>query len=712
MLSVRQVWLAVALAVTLVLALAFNLVGEEERHRYGGTAKSEPLQAPEPASEQEVLSEELDGWNGSWWNPSEAHEPLPKIALLLIEGAVVDREGRGIGDVTIRLEAAEAPIRWREYGTTNLMTGPDGCYRFPGVPAGQYSVVAVIETWERDIFYVQRDVAAGSTGLLLTIAERPIDLPIVIRVKVLHPSGRLLEGGELALVGFPRGATAAISSGYGDLVITTRPAPLQTHVWLRATPPKGMTDAVVTETLLDLRIRDQQIRLDEPQTIEGRVLVDGAPCSVVLRANGPQTARADERGLFRFDGLAKGKVCITVHPDEPYGMKEPVVAESSARDAVVRLTRRVHVTGTIIPPAGKSLGRVHLDLSAPSSPGCYSRSGEVWQGTRSEFDLGSHTPGAYCELWFSGTLSDGTAFLPQVYAFDPAQRILRIELREGRRVCGRVVDRAGDPIAGAFVDTCFSPDVRWNQHQREHTPGAPTDESGRFTLTGLEDRDWYILASATGLVQVGPAVPVRGTQEVRLVMAPPLAISGRVVDSGGKSLYGITIHHWHDEEEAPRLGWLPGASVSADGQFSLEGLAPGPYVIYVWSNEWENSYSRDDRYAVASVEAGAAPVELVLKRGRTVEGSVTLADGTPAAAQVRIEGRWGVRRTWTRNGMFSFLGIPPGPCTVQARQDLDLEARTISEACEVEAGGVPIHLRLHEPPWITERRRTDPTEPR
>ena len=91
-------------------------------------------------------------------------------------------------------------------------------------------------------------------------------------------------------------------------------------------------------------------------------------------------------------------------------------------------------------------------------------------------------------------------------------------------------------------------------------------------------------------------------------------------------------------------------------------------------------------------------VRMVLRKGATVRGVVKLADGTPSWGSLRIEGSWGMRRTWmAEKGEFEIRGIPPGPCVIVARQDFEIAPKLTSGRVHIHAGGPPVELVLRKP---------------
>ncbi len=133
----------------------------------------------------------------------------------------------------------------------------------------------------------------------------------------------------------------------------------------------------------------------------------------------------------------------------------------------------------------------------------------------------------------------------------------------------------GEPILRAHVTVrCMSQD----RQQGQQAYGALANEKGQFSITALPPGDCSMDVQRVGFV----APPNRGSfalssgmhkEDVRLTLTPTGAITGRVVDSAGEPVQGISV-----SIEIANGG--AGTATSDDkGQFRIGGLRPGKYRV-------------------------------------------------------------------------------------------------------------------------------------
>lgn len=631
-------------------------------------------------------------------------EPLPPVTLVPISGRVVDGDGKGIEFIRILLDPENAPKRWQEYDDAlrGVSTDREGAFEFPKVPEGAYSVIAVLETTDRALRFSRSGVPAGSRDVAITIPQRPYPMPIRLRYSVLRPDGSPLPKGKMRMYGF--GIDAFIENGkasmdhYGE-----RPAPGRRKFMLRIWPEGD--DAGGHEIWIDIRKEFHEIRLSPPCRLTGRVTLDGRPLASkvqaigVGRTPGRYATRSGEDGRFEFRRLPSGDVWILLDDSTSlYRVANPEqIVPSDAEGIEVRAVRAIDMPFELIPPPGIRLGKLEIECR-PSAPGDFrwrTAHDAAVDGTR--FEVPSLTPGSTCELYVWGALTDGTRFRPAVFSFEATTELRRIQLQRGGSVTGRVVRRDGTPIKDIWVYAEHPVPHRWMQHQPKFHEHGVTDEQGRFRLTGIPESGCYLDALGTDMEKIGAPPLARDGDKVEIVMEPPSWIEGRVVDPFGRGFHGMTIESFDSDPKAVRDGWLLGHGLGGDGNFTID-VPAGRSALYVWANDWRNAAREDDRYAFAIVEAGAKDIRLELREGKRVTGRTVREDGTPVFSQLRIEGAWGFRRYWSdSDGSFTFYGVPPGACTVEAVLMRDATRELASQSLHIQAGGPPVRLVLRVP---------------
>ncbi|MBL8862325.1 MAG: sigma-70 family RNA polymerase sigma factor [Planctomycetes bacterium] len=140
---------------------------------------------------------------------------------------------------------------------------------------------------------------------------------------------------------------------------------------------------------------------------------------------------------------------------------------------------------------------------------------------------------------------------------------------------GRVLDLAGDPVAGVGVHD------DWREAEEQAAPDAVTDASGYFAFEVAAGASLsHVVARGAGWFTVysGREAPERGSAEITVIVAPEVRLAGVVVDAAGDPVADAVVAVELDDSERRRLGALTvGAyEISADartdslGRFSIE----------------------------------------------------------------------------------------------------------------------------------------------
>ena len=176
-----------------------------------------------------------------------------------------------------------------------------------------------------------------------------------------------------------------------------------------------------------------------------------------------------------------------------------------------------------------------------------------------------------------------------------------------------------------------------------------TDTEGRFRLPGVPPDQWRVVGESDEFVESETdafRTEVGKTQDMKLTMLTPGKIVGRVLGDGGRYLPGANVRFGHLEDgdltramsgwEADRFLEPGGVTTDEDGNFTLEGLRPGPGLLRVEADGYITVYRRN-----LVVEAGAViNTSVSVDRGSVISGIVRGADGLPIP---------GARVTITRN---------------------------------------------------------------
>lgn len=263
----------------------------------------------------------------------------------------------------------------------------------------------------------------------------------------------------------------------------------------------------------------------------------------------------------------------------------------------------------------------------------------------------------------------------------------------GQTATGVVRDAAtSQPIQGARL-VVDGPFARMNRKASSGRMEATTDELGVYSFQNVgvnPAQGRQLIVSAAGyatqvhtnftLAAYGEA-PTRfknvqppGELEGRALdfeLEPGRVIAGRVVGPEHRGLAGIEIEAMSQSGTISSQGW---AKSGANGEFLIEGLAEGIYIVRVEASVY-------DAHPLQRVEAGQTDVVLELFELAVVTGKVVDATGDPLShfvvkARVANEiskafGTVTAQRTVkdAREGRFELRGVPEGSYVIEALAD-------------------------------------------
>ncbi len=162
--------------------------------------------------------------------------------------------------------------------------------------------------------------------------------------------------------------------------------------------------------------------------------------------------------------------------------------------------------------------------------------------------------------------------------------------------------------------------------------GEAKEEGGvRF---GLGGRGYYSRtyhpdttdASKATVIEIGEGTEVTNADITLGRKSRSFVATGRVVDEGGKPVPGAQVGHGalvNDGKDMGSMGW--GSLADSEGRFRLDGLLPGRYAAFVWSEGNTEGYSEAFKFEIT--DSDVSGLELVLRRGATMSG-VAVIEGT------------------------------------------------------------------------------------
>lgn len=218
------------------------------------------------------------------------------------------------------------------------------------------------------------------------------------------------------------------------------------------------------------------------------------------------------------------------------------------------------------------------------------------------------------------------------------------------RVVGRIVDLAGQPVAG--VKVYAAPTDRnqrtpldgppWDEPRRKRRE-ATTDEAGRFALVVLSAGSLRFAARASDYAPLD-LEDVLAVAEIdndlgTLELVPGVRVSGRVVDARGQGVGEVELYLPRDPqnpiwmgktETGTRLG-----ATDSSGNFDLGPLLPGPWVILAHHERHPDAVARAEH---ADPGERVRDVRIVFEASGAVRGAVHVqaGPGAPNPAQFSV----------------------------------------------------------------------------
>lgn len=270
--------------------------------------------------------------------------------------------------------------------------------------------------------------------------------------------------------------------------------------------------------------------------------------------------------------------------------------------------------------------------------------------------------------------------------------IIEPALGIGATVSGRVVDEAGEPVAGGFVYAYLSHDLTGTRG------GASVAPDGSYTITGLPAGEYLLEAgpgwgSESELVDEywQDAADQADATRVELAAGQSFAAdfelnTGGVIEGavsgGGAPVEGLTVTATYDGA-SDRWVEPVTAVTAADGTYRLAGLEAGDYVVEFadFDGDWAQQYWQGASDRAAATRLDVSPGDLVdgidanLTAGGALTGTLTelTAEGSAPAGEAYLDVlRKDADGAWQRiasdraeaDGSYEVSGLAAGEYTV------------------------------------------------
>ena len=602
-------------------------------------------------------------------------------------------------------------------GTTSA---PDGTFTLEGLPQGKVSLWAL----GPDGAALEEDVTPGTDDVTLVLVsghrlsgrvvdEDGVPLPAT-RLTVVHSgSARYFEAqadaeGHFTVGPLPEAVYTLAASHPGKL-----------PVWLQGLEADAMAEDLV---------------MHPPRRIVGVVLDGERPVvgATVVEQDGDRLSVTDAQGRFTFDDLLPSTYALNAEQGGERAFEQVELTEhQSEAEVTLHLGTAFFLEATVRDTAGRPVAGASV----------------VALGTNGDLTYGMGTAELLRESDAEGHVRLGP-LLARAYSFKvSAERLLDFELEKTVArgdpplefvlspavvVEGQVTNAEGQPVADASLSLLPPQELpppprpeprhrgyRIIMHPPRHevrTFDATSDETGHFVLKVDKPLTGVLTVEAEGLLprKLQVQAPTSG---LRLALDSGAVVRGTVTSSDGAPVRGVDVTLVKDVKRAPetdpetapetsgaRERTSFAASTEEDGRFTIRGMPPGAYAVWVRataSGGYEQK--RPERVEVR----GSETVELALRLdldGR-IEGVVVDARGQPlAGANV---GAYARAAPDNEIRIFEPMSVKTGP---DGRFVLERLARDTDYELDAQAPGYVMPRPPEEPPPDDDDEATTPGE--
>jgi protocatechuate 3,4-dioxygenase beta subunit len=416
-------------------------------------------------------------------------------------------------------------------------------------------------------------------------------------------------------------------------------------------------------------------RIEPPEPARVRVSVDpakmafGGPGSgrmMMLGAGG--STQATPEGEFELAPVMPGTITLVAEADDGRaGKVEVEVTESGASEVVIRLEERASYAGRVVDARGKPVSDATVSLAkrqpksrkvtlivngnnlgASSSPTSENGEFEIRGLEAGDYEISVNAPGLGTLAWAQPVdpkRPSAPIDLSMTEGESRQGEVLSVESRSGV-IRGSVVNDDGSAAPDVWVTAALQSGLEPESapkgeesrtemvmmvasgdddsgDPRGTLPPVLTDARGNFTIDGLRDGEYTLLAEAPGGAGRTKQKDIRPDANLSLKLAPLASVSGSVQASGMK-VEGALVQV---------SGPVSRSGIVKGGRYEVERLDPGRYSVELMTLEGSAS-------ARFTVEAGErATVDLNVQALVRVRGRVLDTEGEPIAdASIMLAG--------------------------------------------------------------------------
>ncbi|HEX9689169.1 MAG TPA: carboxypeptidase-like regulatory domain-containing protein, partial [Thermoanaerobaculia bacterium] len=598
-------------------------------------------------------------------------------AVERISGRISDETGKPVVDAHIR---ATGGLSFEEEDVVfyaEAKTGVDGSYSIPNAPAssGGLSVRAVGYSPSRQPSAQRRTIVnvalkKGGTirGVVTDAAGKAAEGATVITGSL---AAKADSSGAYELAGVPPG-TREVEAFWKDDLAARRDT---VHV------KKGETVDVALRLAKAASVTGSVIDEKTRRPLSG-ARVSASSASFFRGDARSRRARTDGKGKFRIPGLALRRYTVSASKTDylPVAMPGIVAAVSPPGSVAIALQKAAAVSGRVTDEAGAPVAGARVRFARDSNVRALMRGGPSAFLGRPGLATGPDGAFRLRGLAAEKNLTLEAAKAGYVTAkrhgltLEPGEAVKDVALviKRGLEARGRVVDSAGQPIAGAEIR--LSPVERGGARfvfrlggVNREKPDATSGADGSFRVTGLEAGEYALAVSRDGYAPKrvpSATVAEKGPNDwPEIVLAAGVPIAGVVRSSKGEPIVGAEVFAFAD-------GTSRNSRTDPEGKFRLEGFGAERRVMV---NVIAEGYAALQRQITPAPEE----VVFVLNTSGTIRGRVEdaatnrpVSDFTASYADARGQLAGGVRVVMglgerekgfqSPDGSFELADVPPG----------------------------------------------------
>lgn len=210
---------------------------------------------------------------------------------------------------------------------------------------------------------------------------------------------------------------------------------------------------------------------------------------------------------------------------------------------------------------------------------------------------------------------------------EPLEMNVTLEIAE--MICGKVISKAGSPVAGAKVLG-----INFSNSNRQCRDQAISDENGDFCLEHLAAGKYNIAVSAEGYRRSNEPRVQTGGAGLIVELEDQGVVNGRVIVAEGTlpKPYTVQLRQTHQGNKVTTLIGESKRFNQEDGAFSIECTMTGTYIVQAVAPGYAPSFSDEFQFTMGNAMNG---VTVRLTQGGSISGRVVDSEGN-AVARPRI----------------------------------------------------------------------------